>query len=64
MSAIPGMEMAEEVAMRFEVPVNAEGSGYSMTVCTGAVQGSVVKKKVYGVYGGTVNAGDGVLEGH
>ena len=32
MSAIPGAKMAEDVATRFEVPVNAEGSEHSMTL--------------------------------
>lgn len=32
MSAIPGARMAEDVATRFEVPVNANGSGHSMTL--------------------------------
>ena len=31
MSAIPGVKMAEDVATRCEVPVNAEGSEHSMT---------------------------------
>ena len=32
MSAIPGVKMAEDVATRFEVPVNAEGSEHTMTL--------------------------------
>lgn len=32
MSTIPGAKMAEDVATRFEVPVNAEGSEHSMTL--------------------------------
>lgn len=32
MSMIPGAKMAEDVATRFEVPVNAEGSEHSMTL--------------------------------
>jgi len=32
MSTIPGAKMAEDVATRFEVPVNSEGSGHSMTL--------------------------------
>lgn len=32
MSAIPGARMADDVATRFEVPVNADGSGHSMTL--------------------------------
>lgn len=32
MSIIPGAKMAEDVATRFEVPVNAEGSEHSMTL--------------------------------
>lgn len=32
MSTIPGAKMAEDVATRFEVPVNAEGSEHNMTL--------------------------------
>ena len=32
MSAIPGAKMAEDVATRFEVPVDAEGSEHTMTL--------------------------------
>jgi len=32
MSTIPGAKMAEDVATRFEVPVNAEGSEHRMTL--------------------------------
>lgn len=32
MSTIPGARMAEDVATRFEVPVNTEGSEHSMTL--------------------------------
>ena len=32
MSTIPGAKLADDVATRFEVPVNAEGSEHSMTL--------------------------------
>lgn len=32
MSTIPGAKMAEDVATRFEVPVNTEGSEHNMTL--------------------------------
>jgi ATP-binding cassette subfamily A (ABC1) protein 3 len=32
MSTIPGAKLAEDVATRFEVPVNAEGSEHTMTL--------------------------------
>ena len=61
MSVIPDAKTAKDVATRFHVPVNAEGSERSTTLLE--LFRAVVERRVYGVCDGTVDAGDGVLQG-
>ena len=54
--------MVEDVPTRFQVPVNAEGSERSTTLLE--LFRAVVERRVYGVLcDGTVDAGNGVLQG-